>query len=173
MRKIEFNDRYGQIDATVAGTKTQFHNVEQRLIRQFESYPKSRVKAIGLPIDDSCDTITVHLNDGASFSYKPKYKIGEVVEVEGTNGACRIKITGINIQRLSNPSLEEMLNEGFSIMRLNGLRHYCYPDREKECLVYFRSYHQCWLSFLYRTMNSDVVVSNPYSVVYQFELIKD
>ena len=174
MKKVKFDARYGHMQALVLGKKTQFHSVEKSLIRQFEAHPKGRPEALGFPLDDT-HSITVHLNDGAHFFYRPKYEIGEIVEVVDSNGKCHahIKITGIDIQRLANPSCAEMLNEGFSIIRLNDLRHYCYPDIENECLIYFRSYQQCWLSFLYRTMDSDIVLNNPYAVVYQFELMRD
>ena len=77
------------------------------------------------------------------------------------------------VQRLCNANVEQVLNEGFAITRKDGYRQYCYYDREEKTFYYYRSHHQCLISFLYRTMDVETVLNNPYSVVYEFELIKN
>jgi hypothetical protein len=169
MKKVKFNRRYGQIEALVAGKKREFQSIEFNLIRYLEShYPSHRVERVGIPLDES-EGVTVYLNEGISFGYRPKYKIGEVIMVEDID--VQIKIVGIRIVRLCNLSAKDVVNEGIGVMSMDGRKFYSYPDIEDECLVYFKSHQLAWNSLLYRTHDSDLVLNNPYSVVYQFELI--
>ena len=170
MKKVKFDARYGHMQALVLGKKTQFHSVEFNLIRYLEShYPSHRVERVGIPLDES-EVVTVYLNDGISFGYRPKYKIGEVIMVEDI--AIQIKITGIRIVRLCNLSAKDVVNEGIGVMYMDGRKFYCYPDLEDKCLIYFKSHQLVWNSLLYRTHDSDLVLNNPYSVVYEFEVMR-
>lgn len=171
MRKVRFNQRYGEHDAVVAGKKTQFHLVENNLIENFEShYPRAKVVDVE-PLTTGDGMFRVMFDIGVSFDYKTKYQIGEVLEVVGTRGKVKIRITGIKIERLCNTTRQETLNEGFFVKEIDGYRQYCYMDSEESELMHFRTHFQCWISFLYRTLNSDLVLNNPYSVVYEFSLI--
>ena len=173
MKKVKFNMRYGQFEAVLNENKKQFRLVEKSLINYLEShYPKQKVVGVE-PLGAGDGLFRVMLDIGISFDYKPKYQIGEVLEVIGTRGRVKIKITGIEIQRLCNANAKEVINEGFFKLDVDGHRQYCYFDKEENILYYYRSHHQCFISHLYRTMNQEVVLNNPYSVVYQFELIKD
>ena len=173
MRKVRFNQRYGGLDAVVAGKKTQFRQVEKNLVNYFDThYPQAKVVDVE-PLMSGDGMFRVMLDIGVSLDYKPKYQIGEVLEVIGTRGKVKIRITGIYIQRLCNANVEQVLNEGFAITRKDGYRQYCYYDREEKTFYYYRSHHQCLISFLYRTMDVETVLNNPYSVVYEFELIKN
>ena len=173
MKKVKFDARYGHMQALVLGKKTQFHSVEFNLIRYFTNhYPSAKVESLDIPIDfGEKDTITIHLTDGASFQYSPKYRIGEILKVTNTN--VEIRITGIRIERLCNPTAQDVLNEGFDIIRNDGVKFYCYFDIDELNLIHFRSHHQTWISQLYRLYDSDLVLNNTYTVVYEFELIKN
>lgn len=171
MRKVKFNQRYGQHSAVLTGKKTQFRIVENNLVDYFEShYPRAKVVDVE-PLATGDGMFRVMLDIGVSFDYKPKYQIGEVLEVVGTRGKVKIRITGIAIQRLCNANVEQVLNEGFSLEKENGHRIYCYYDNEEKNFYYYRSHHQCLISYLYRTMDVEVVLNNPYTVVYEFELM--
>ena len=173
MRKVKFENRYGQFQAVINETKKQFRQVEKNLVNYLDThYPQAKVVGIE-PLMSGDGMFRVMLDIGVSFDYKPKYQIGEVLEVIGTRGKVKIKITGIYIQRLCNANVEQVLNEGFAITRKDGYRQYCYYDREEKNFYYYRSHHQCLISFLYRTMDVETVLNNPYSVVYEFELIKN
>ena len=121
MKNVKFDTRYGHMQALVLGKKTQFHSVEFNLIRYLANhYPSAKVDALGIPLDfGEKDTITVHLTDGASFPYKPKYRIGEILKVTNTN--VEIRITGIRIERLCNATAKDVLNEGLDIIRNDGV----------------------------------------------------
>ena len=169
MKKVKFDARYGHMQALVLGKKREFHSVETKLIRYLEShYPSHRVERVGVPLDAS-EEVTVYLNDGISFGYRPKYKIGEVIMVDDIE--VQIKITGIRIVRLCNLRAKDVLREGISVMYMDGKKFYCYPDLEDECLLYYPTRQIAWNSFLYRTLNPDLVLNNPYCVVYEFELV--
>jgi hypothetical protein len=171
MRKVKFNQRYGEHDAVVAGKKTQFHLVENNLVDYFEShYPQAKVVDVE-PLTTGDGMFRVMLDLGVSFDYKPKYQIGEVLEVIGTRGKVKIRITGIKIERLCNTTRQETLNEGFFVKEIDNYRQYCYEDIEESKLMHFRAHFECWISFLYRTMDVETVLNNPYSVVYQFEKV--
>lgn len=171
MRKVRFNQRYGEHDAVVTGKKTQFHLVENNLVDYFEShYPQAKVVDVE-PLATGDGMFRVMLDLGVSFDYKPKYQIGEVLEVIGTHGKVKIRITGIKIERLCNTTRQETLNEGFFVKEIDNYRQYCYEDSEESELMHFRIHFQCWISFLYRTMDVETVLNNPYSVVYQFEKV--
>ncbi|MBQ5925680.1 MAG: hypothetical protein IIX03_03105 [Paludibacteraceae bacterium] len=173
MRKVRFNQRYGEHDAVVTGNKTQFHLVENNLVDYFEShYPQAKVVDVE-PLTTGDGMFRVMLDLGVSFDYKPKYQIGEVLEVIGTRGKVKIRITGIKIERLCNTTRQETLNEGFFVKEIDNYRQYCYMDSEESELMHFRAHFECWISFLYRTLDADLVLNNPYSVVYEFELIKN
>ena len=77
MKKVKFDARYGHIQALVLGKKTQFHSVEFNFIRYLANhYPSAKVESLDIPVDfGEKDAITVHLTDGASFQYSPKYMI--------------------------------------------------------------------------------------------------
>ena len=173
MRKVRFNQRYGEHMADLAGKKTEFRLVENNLVNHLEThYPRAKVVDVE-PLATGDGMCRVMLDLGVSFDYKPKYQIGEELEVIGTRGKVKIKITGITIQRLCNANAREVINEGFSLEKENGHRVYCYYDNEENNFYYYRSHHQCLISYLYRTMDVEVGLNNPYSVVYEFELIKN
>ena len=172
MRKIKFENRYGQFQAVINGTKKQFRQIEKNLVNYLDThYPRAKVVSIE-PVMAGDGMFRVMLDVGISFDYTPKYKIGEMLDVVGTYGKVKIKITGIEIQRLCNANVEQVLNEGFELTRKDGYRQYCYYDREEKAFCYYRSHHQCLISFLYRTMDVETVLNNPYSVVYKFELMR-
>jgi hypothetical protein len=83
----------------------------------------------------------------------------------------QIKITGIRIVRLCNLRAKDVLREGISVMCMDGKKFYCYPDLEDECLLYYPARQIAWNSFLYRIYDRDLVLNNPYTVVYEFELV--
>lgn len=181
MKKVKFNQRYGHFNAVIAGKKTQFHQVEKRLINYLtENYPTSKIDRLDMPVSwEECDKIIVHLatprhllpSCGASFQYRPAYRIGEILEVVGTRGKVQIRITDIHIERLCNATVKEVLNEGFFKMKIDSYNQYCYNDLETNDVIYFHTHCQAWISQLYRLYDSDLVLSNPYSVVYEFELM--
>ena len=53
---------------------------------------------------------------------------------------------------------------GYSLLTTN-------MDSEESELMHFRTHFECWISFLYRIYDRDLVLNNPYSVVYEFELV--
>mgnify|MGYP002513521466 CR=1 FL=1 len=171
MRKLKFENRYGQFQAVINETKKQFRQVEKNLVNYLDThYPQAKVVDVE-PLATGDGMFRVMLDLGVSFDYKPKYQIGEVLEVIGTRGKVKIRITGIKIERLCNTTRQETLNEGFFVKEIDNYRQYCYADSEESELMHFRTHFQCWISFLYRTLDADLVLNNPYSVVYEFELV--
>ena len=174
MKNVKFNQRYGHHQAIITGKKIQFHQVEKRLINYLaENYPTSKIDRLDMPVSwEECDKIAVHLTCGASFQYTPAYRIGEILEVVGTRGKVQIRITNIHIERLCNATAKEVLNEGLFKMKIDTYNQYCYNDLETNDVIYFRTHCQAWISQLYRLYDSDLVLSNPYSVVYEFEKVE-
>ena len=96
MRKVKFENRYGQFQTVINETKKQFRQVEKNLVNYLDThYPQAKVVGIE-PLISGDGMFRVMLDIGVSFDYKPKYQIGEVLEVIGTRGKVKIKITGID-----------------------------------------------------------------------------
>ena len=174
MKKVKFNAEFGQLAAVLAGKKTQFRNVENRLARLLDRDFTSQSVVDAQWIADE-HLLAIRLNGGEVVEHRPDYAVGEVVEVEDTN--ARIRITGIRVARLCNPTMDDFWAEGFLKMLIDGCRCYAYQIEEKplaSCRVMTMpmiSPQLAWNDLLYRTLDPMMVVCNPYSVVYQFELI--
>lgn len=171
MRKVKFENRYGQFQAVINGTKKQFRQIEKNLVNYLDThYPRAKVVSIE-PVMAGDGTFRVMLDVGISFDYTPKYKIGEELEVIGGENV-RIRIIGIEIQRLCNADAKEVLNEGFFREKVDGYMQFCYRDKENDNqLCHYFTHPQCLISFLYKTMRQETVLENPYSVVYKFEKV--
>ena len=169
MRNVRINERYGQFEAVVNGRKKQFRNVETGLIKYLETnYPGDMIADAKLSVNEPMK-MHITLESGAIFDYETEYALGEELEVND-NENVRIRITGIEIQRLCNADAKEVLNEGFFREKVDGYMQYCYRDKENDNkLCHYFTHPQCLISFLYKTMRQETVLENPYSVVYKFE----
>ena len=178
MKKVQFNAQCGQLAATLAGKKTQFHNVETRLVRQLDRDFTSQ-KVVNSQWIEARQILVVQLDNGEQVEYKPDYAIDEVVAIEGADNLCSIRITGMRVERLCNPTMDDLWAEGFIDLWIDGCKYYAYLIEEnkltlnRKLTMPFISSQLAWNNLLYRTLDPMMVVCNPYSVVYQFELIKN
>ena len=174
MKKVQFNAEYGQLAAALAGRKTQFRNVEKNLARHLDRDFTTQ-KVVASKWVEASQSLVIDLDNGVEVEHKTEYALGEIVEIEGSE--AQIRITGIRVARLCNPTMDDFWAEGFIDLWIDRCRYYAYPIEENQ-LTYngkltfpLISSQLAWNNLLYRTLDPMIVVCNPYLVVYEFELV--
>ena len=143
----------------------------------------------------------VRLYDG-EYHYKAKYKVGEVVAVAQSYNSFyddtynptlfpagagwdnkmfvkaelmpyQIRITGIKCERLQDISDAECLKEGMRVkFARNGMPMYYYFDTKRWREVWFDTPREAFASLIDKVSGRGTWASNPWVVVYEFELVK-
>lgn len=85
----------------------------------------------------------------------------------------QIRITGIRIERLQDISRESCLREGIEPM-LVGCEYYVFSliDKEKGCWHDYKTPREAFAALIDKVSGRGTWKSNPYVVVYEFELVK-
>lgn len=82
----------------------------------------------------------------------------------------RVWITGIRIERLQNISDEDCLREG--VCYLPEIDRYYFERKDKEQGFYFHSPREAFAALIDKVSGKGTWNSNPFVVVYEFEVIK-
>lgn len=198
MKKIMFNDRYGLTDAVINGRKTMTRRiikfsqsdfnyayvknfpiigtrVEQGVIDAYASYKLGDIVAVAQSYKES--------------GVKPEYIVG--YEDDGTPVTAiqspgwtnkmftradlmphQIRITGIRVERLQDISDEDCLREGIEFHQ--GSQSYYVDYRKKTgCRAWLgRTPREAFAALIDKVSVRGTWESNPYVVVYEFELEK-
>lgn len=82
----------------------------------------------------------------------------------------QIRITGIRIERLQDISDEDCLREG--VRHLPEIERYYFERTDKEQGFYFNSPRKAFAALIDKVSGAGTWDSNPFVVVYEFELVK-
>lgn len=193
MKKIMFNDRYGLTDAVINGRKTMTRRiikfsqsdfnyayvknfpiigtrVEQGVIDAYASYKLGDIVAVAQSYKES--------------GVKPEYIVGYPVTAIQSPGWTnkmftradlmphQIRITGIRVERLQDISDEDCLREGIEFHQ--GSQSYYVDYRKKTgCRAWLgRTPREAFAALIDKVSVRGTWESNPYVVVYEFELEK-
>lgn len=191
MKKINFNDRYGLTNAVIEGRKT----MTRRLIPDefFGLTWDTRGNTLVYE-NEYGDFIDVR------HSKYTRYKLGEVVAVSqcyndvvqeftdlafvpgSTNKMFvradlmphQIRITGIRCERLQDISDDDCFREGISESwyESTDTTTYGFADEKKGTAVEFDTPRQAFAALIDKVSGRGTWKSNPWVVVYEFELVK-
>ena len=191
MQKIMFNDRYGLTNAVIEGRKT----MTRRLIPDefFGLTWDTRGNTLVYE-NEYGDFIDVR------HSKYPRYKLGEVVAVSqcyndvvqeftdlafvpgSTNKMFvradlmphQIRITGIRCERLQSISHDDCFREGIieSWYESTDTTTYGFVDEKKGTAVEFDTPRKAFAALIDKVSGRGTWASNPWVVVYEFELVK-
>lgn len=82
----------------------------------------------------------------------------------------QIRITGIRIERLQDISDEDCLREG--VRYIEYIDSYYFERTDREEGFYFNAAHEAFAALIDKVSGRGTRESNPYVVVYEFELVK-
>lgn len=202
MKKIMFNDRYGLTQAVIDGRKTMTRRLIHRefFTLTWDTRGNTLVyeNACGdfIDIRDSkyCpykvgDVVAVaqsYQDAGfgfASFMYgyiasEKRMRVGSCDEFAGWGNKMfvhayimphQIRITDVRCERLQDISDSECLREGVQYIEELGVYYFERPDREG---FYFDTPRAAFASLIDKVSGKGTWDSNPWIIVYEFELVK-
>lgn len=201
MQKIMFNDRYGLTDAVIEGRQTMTRRlVSDRLWEIWTDYDDFCNSVIGGIARGGISVSREYYHECDFFKDKCRYKVGEIVAVaqcyndvvrEFTDLAFvpgstnklfvraelmphQIRITGIRCERLQDISDDDCFREGIieSWYESTDTTTYGYADEKKGTAVEFDTPRKAFASLIDRVSGKGTWASNPWVVVYEFELVK-
>lgn len=188
MQKIMFNDRYGLTQAVIEGRKTMtrrlnnLNSTSDVQVRIFAGY----VQIIGR-------------SGNVCVEKKLSYKVGEIVAVAQNYSSFynildntrpipegagwdnkmfvradlmphRIRITGIRCELLQDIQDADCLKEG--VRYIPEINKFYFEDVHREEEFYFDTPREAFASLIDRVSGRGTWASNPWVVVYEFELVK-
>lgn len=194
MQKIMFNDRYGLTQAVIEGRKTMtrrlinLNSTSDVPVRIFAGY----VQIIGRS-GNVCAEKKLPYKVGEVVAVAQSYKT--LLEQEGVpfEKLCvgigandirwynkmfvradlmphQIRITGIRIERLQDISDACCLKEG--IRYVPEIDKFYFEDVSREEGFYFDNHREAFASLIDKVSGRGTWASNPWVVVYEFELVK-
>lgn len=196
MQKAFFNDRYQQTDAVIEGRKTMARQIMAGI-----DFPVNMVMGRVLPDKDgkiyavaNGENIIVKLrykvgevvavaqcyyNAFSSRCDIPVYGADRTpgwlnkLFVRADLMPHQIRITGISCERLQDISDAYCMKEGVRVeFAKNGMPMYYYFDIKRWRQVWFDTPREAFASLIDRVSGKGTWASNPWVVVYEFELVK-
>ena len=198
MKKIMFNDRYGLTQAVIEGRKT----MTRRLIpdeffgltwdtrgdtlvyeneygdfidvrhSKYTRYKIGEVVAVAQRYQDIFD----YSNCVNPYAWEDDDKPSGWTNKMFTKAELmphQIRITGIRCERLQDISDAECLKEGMRVeFARNGMPMYYYFDTKRWREVWFDTPREAFASLIDKVSGRGTWASNPWVVVYEFELVK-
>lgn len=202
MQKIMFNDRYGLTDAVIDYIKNNTRRIEggrQFQLAATAAEDFTYEEATGC-IVMCCQGIEIFRHKcrykvgeivAVAQSYEQVYRQGNMDADEAIlrglkYGMCnkisvraalmphQIRITGIRCERLQDISDEECMREGIleSWYESTDTTTYGYADEKKGTAVEFDTPRKAFASLIDKVSGRGTWASNPWVVVYEFELVK-
>ena len=196
MKKIMFNDRYGLTDAVIEGRKTMTRRIiipQPDFLSDNFGWAKRNNGDVILPKYGVNEVVAVaQIYEAAGFD--PEYSIEGMLYAKKHAGwrnkmfvsakymPHQIRITGIRCERLQDISDEDCMKEGV----VGGIIGYYVPgiqckDWSKESYVdtedgrtwkLFPTPRQAFAALIDKVSGRGTWKSNPWVVVYEFELVK-
>ena len=200
MQKIMFNDRYGLTQAVIEGRKTMTRRlVPWDFTEQWMEFVSDAPSVGGVYVYESekdfyereAPRYTVGEIVAVAQNYSSFYNILDntrpIPEGAGWDNKMfvradlmphRIRITGIKCERLQDISDEDCLLEG--VMEhpyigyvVDGIFYEGHKDYEyNEPMIIFQTPREAFASLIDRVSGKGTWASNPWVVVYEFELVK-
>lgn len=198
MQKIMFKDRYGLTEAVIEGRKTmsrrnelpqpctnaskeEVSNVQydkkghDALLISMAQYKVGEIVAVAQSYKDAGinpDYIVSHKKSGMFITAIQSPGWTNKMFTRADLMPHRIRITGIRVERLQDISDEDCLREGIEFHQ--GSQSYYVDYRKKTgCRAWLgRTPREAFAALIDKVSGRGTWESNPYVVVYQFELVK-
>lgn len=201
MKKIMFNDRYGLTQAVIEGRKTMTRrlinlnstsDVQVRIFAGYVqiigrsgnvcvekklSYKVGEIVAVAQRYED-VEELSYLLRDPFSETYFEEVNIGDEpgyrnkMFVKSELMPHQIRITGICCERLQDITDEDCMKEGIREDPFPIENPYYFGDAKEGGLVHFGKPREAFASLIDRVSGKGTWASNPWVVVYEFELVK-
>lgn len=201
MQKIMFNDRYGLTQAVIEGRKTMTRrlinlnstsDVQVRIFAGYVqiigrsgnvcvekklSYKVGEIVAVAQRYED-VEELSYLLRDPFSETYFEEVNIGDEpgyrnkMFVKSELMPHQIRITGICCERLQDITDEDCMKEGIREDPFPIENPYYFGDAKEGGLVHFGKPREAFASLIDRVSGKGTWASNPWVVVYEFELVK-
>lgn len=192
MQKIMFNDRYGLTQAVIEGRKTMTRRlVPWDFTEQWMEF-----------VSDAPSVGGVYVHESEKDFYEreaPRYTVGEIVAVAQNYSSFynildntrpipegagwdnkmfvradlmphRIRITGIKCERLQDIQDADCLKEG--VRYIPKINKFYFEDVHREEGFYFDNHREAFAALIDKVSGRGTWASNPWVVVYEFELVK-
>lgn len=192
MQKIMFNDRYGLTQAVIEGRKTMTRRlVPWDFTEQWMEF-----------VSDAPSVGGVYVHESEKDFYEreaPRYTVGEIVAVAQNYSSFynildntrpipegagwdnkmfvradlmphRIRITGIKCERLQDIQDADCLKEG--VRYIPKINKFYFEDVRREAGSYFDDHREAFTMLIDKVSGRGTWASNPWVVVYEFELVK-
>lgn len=192
MQKIMFNDRYGLTQAVIEGRKTMTRRlVPWDFTEQWMEF-----------VSDAPSVGGVYVHESEKDFYEreaPRYTVGEIVAVAQNYSSFynildntrpipegagwdnkmfvradlmphRIRITGIKCERLQDIQDADCLKEG--VRYIPKINKFYFEDVRWEAGFYFDDHREAFTMLIDKVSGRGTWASNPWVVVYEFELVK-
>lgn len=177
MQKIMFNDRYGLTQAVLDGRKTMTRRIEpicEILQRQFSGNISDTSREVKNHYA-LCEIVAVAQSYYDAFGMYPPSELSEhgafnKMFVRADFMPHQIRITSIRIERLQEISDEDCLREG--IRYITDINKYYFERTDRQEGFYFDTAREAFASLIDKVSGRGTWESNPYVVVYSFELVK-
>ncbi|MFR5934886.1 MAG: hypothetical protein ACLUGU_04345 [Alistipes shahii] len=192
MQKIMFNDRYGLTQAVIEGRKTMTRRlVPWDFTEQWMEF-----------VSDAPSVGGVYVHESEKDFYEreaPRYTVGEIVAVAQNYSSFynildntrpipegagwdnkmfvradlmphRIRITGIKCERLQDIQDADCLKEG--VRYIPKINKFYFEGVRREAGFYFDDHREAFTMLIDKVSGRGTWASNPWVVVYEFELVK-
>lgn len=177
MKKIMFNDQYGQTDAVLRGKKTQKRCVIKLGLEDIEE------------VYSSTETVEA-MKEKLAAKYA-RYKVGEVVAVaqsykdaglpdarvskmfvHAESMPHRIRITDVHVERLQDISDEDCIKEGLEWDAEGEWFYTKYRQQTPAHRVFGRDPRKAYAGLADKILGKGTWERNPLVFVYDFELVE-
>lgn len=169
-----FNDRYGLTQAVLDGRKTMTRRQVPANWRLGKSrYYIGEVVAVAQSYKDAGvnpDSIVSYKDDGTPVTAIHSPGWTNKMFTRADLMPHRIQITSVRIERLQDISDEDCFREGIRYIPEIALYYFERADREEG--FYFNTTREAFAALIDKVSVRGTWESNPYVVVYQFELVK-
>lgn len=174
MKKIMFNDRYGLTQAVLDGRKTMTRRQVPANWRLGKSrYYIGEVVAVAQSYKDAGvnpDSIVSYKEDGTPVTAIQSPGWTNKMFTRADLMPHRIQITSVRIERLQYISDESCLREG--IRYIPEINKYYFERTDRDEGFCFNTPRECFAALIDKVSGRGTWESNPYVVVYKFELVK-
>ena len=191
-----FNDRYGLTDVVIKGQKTMTRRIEfakelQKMIDDSDSYYYDNGYLVFATQDVDIHHVKTRYKVGEvvavaqsyeAAGFDPEYSIEGMLYAKKHAGwrnkmfvsakymSHRIRITGIKCERLQDISDDCCLKEG--IRYVPDVNMFYFEDVSREEGFYFGNPREAFAALIDKVSGRGTWASNPWVVVYEFELVK-